>query len=196
MGVLRDLASYLKALLAEGRTVIFTIFDVLGFTLFLFPQLGQRFTEDEALARVVGGSIVLVSFLLGNFTLYRKMASGVQVVGEDSFLLYPYQKQPYNNVEIRYIGPETVKDVAVWQSYTDGSGQPQRRQVTEFFPPQDTDMIWHQFKANVLEPGDIVRAHLVLKKTAGDSAVLVELEGIGAKSGRRIHVEKRIDLQF
>ena len=69
-----DIWVYLKAVFVGGAQWVFTFFDALGVTIFFCSDLGKWISLNESLARSIGGSIVLASFLLANFSLYRKSA--------------------------------------------------------------------------------------------------------------------------
>ena len=71
---IRDFGAYLNAVFVESQRRLFTAFDVVGIVLFLFPHLAERLTKDVSLVRITGAIIFLVSFVLANFTLYRKTA--------------------------------------------------------------------------------------------------------------------------
>jgi hypothetical protein len=194
--LLRDFATYLKAIFAESQRLVFTAFDIVGIILFFFPHLAQGLVDDVTIARGVGGLIVFMSFLLANFTLYRKAVSNIQIPNGDSFLLYPYEHPPYNNIEMRYIGPEPIKDLEVWLTYRDKNNEVKRKQIEQFFPQNDPQMIWHQFKANVLEAGEIVRFHLIQNSSTADGKVMVEMSCVGAKSGTTVSIKREFDLKL
>lgn len=192
---LQDLAKYLKEIFGESQRIIFTVFDVIGIILFFFPHLAQGLVGDETLAKSIGGLIFFVSFLLANFNLYRKLSAvSAATLSESAFLLYPYERPPSNNVEIRYIGSEPVKDLEVWLSYTSSDNQPKKVQVEQFF--RDSQMIWDQFKANVLTEGEVIRFHLLQRKSTIDGKVTVNLNCVGANSQRTVKVSKDFDLKL
>jgi len=68
-----DLVSYLKEVLWEGLQKVFTCFDILGIVIFFRPQLAERLTRNEWAATGIGASIFVLSFLVANFILYRKL---------------------------------------------------------------------------------------------------------------------------
>jgi hypothetical protein len=69
-----DFLSYLKAVFVETWQKVFTLFDILGIALFVYPKLAGSIANDESLIRTIGGLIFLISFLLANFALYRQLA--------------------------------------------------------------------------------------------------------------------------
>jgi hypothetical protein len=71
--LIKSFLEYLTALLTETEQKAFAFFDLVGIILFFFPQLAQSLTTDELLARTVGGFVFFLSFLLANFSLYRKL---------------------------------------------------------------------------------------------------------------------------
>jgi hypothetical protein len=194
---LQDLAKYLKEVFGESQRIVFTVFDVIGIVLFFFPHLAQGLVDDEALARSIGGLIFFISFLLANFNLYRKLsAESVATLSESSLLVYPYERPPYNNIEIRHISSEPVKDLEVWLSYTSPDNKPQNVQVEQFFPQNDPEMLWHQFKAHVLTEGEIIRFHTLQRKSTNDGKVTVNLKCVGANSQKTVKVSKEFELKL
>jgi len=190
-----DLGSYLYDVLIGGFQLVFTFFTALGVILFFNPSLAERLTADNLLARIVGAVICLISFLLANFLLYRRLKGKILRVSERSVLIYPYSNPPYNSVEIHYVGPERAKDLEVRKLYKDPQGQEVTAEVTEFFPQNDLKMRWHHLKVNVLEPDQILRFHLVKKKSTLDGKVTVWVRLTGVESGKKIEIRREFDLK-
>ena len=71
------LFAYLKAVFVETSRGVFTVFDVLGIALFLYPELASFLTNDESRVRIFGGLMFLCSFILANFLVYRQLASQI-----------------------------------------------------------------------------------------------------------------------
>ena len=71
---LSDISAYLKAVFLDGIQKTFTFFDALGLIVYFLPNLGDWLTLNETKAKSIGGAIILISFLLANFSLYRKLA--------------------------------------------------------------------------------------------------------------------------
>jgi hypothetical protein len=69
-----DAGAYLKAVFTDGIQKLFTLFDALGVLIFLSPSLSEWVSVNGSIARTVGGIVVLASFLVANFSLYRKLA--------------------------------------------------------------------------------------------------------------------------
>jgi hypothetical protein len=69
-----DLLAYLKAVFVETWQKLFTLFDILGIVLLIYPELAKGLANNESLIRIIGGCIFFLSFLLANFSLYRKLA--------------------------------------------------------------------------------------------------------------------------
>lgn len=67
------ICAYLKAVLVESKQRIFTLFEILGIALFFLPRLAKTIGSDELLARVLGGGIFLISFMIANFLAYRDL---------------------------------------------------------------------------------------------------------------------------
>jgi hypothetical protein len=68
----QDIVSYTKDIFTEGKNWIFTLFDLLGIVLFLFPHLAQGIESNDKHIQDIGIAIVLISYTLGNFVLYKK----------------------------------------------------------------------------------------------------------------------------
>ena len=71
--LISDLLAYLKAVFVETWQIVFTLFDILGIALFLYPKLASGLVNDESLIRIVGGLIFFASCIWANFSLYRKL---------------------------------------------------------------------------------------------------------------------------
>jgi hypothetical protein len=71
--VIVDLLAYLKAVFVETWQKTFTFFDILGIVLFFYPGIAAHLVNDIALIKTVGALIFFTSFLLANFSLYRKL---------------------------------------------------------------------------------------------------------------------------
>ena len=196
MNLLRDFFTYLKAVFAESQRLIFTAFDIVGIVLFFFPHLAEGLVRNETLARAIGGAIFFVSFLLANFLLYRKSALSIPAVSEKSFLLFPYKHPSYNDIEMRYLGTEPIKDLEIWLTYQGKNNEVIRTQVEQFFPRDDPDMIWKQFKANVLEESEVIRFHLPLKGSAIDGRVTVEVNCMTAKTEQVVKFKRDFELKL
>ncbi len=93
-----DLTSYLKAIFAQTSQVIFTFLDVVGLVLFVYPSLAQGLQSDESLTRIIAGSILFLSFFLGNFTLYRNLARDIPYWADIRFRLIEHEfTHPYGS---------------------------------------------------------------------------------------------------
>ena len=51
--IVRDAVAYLKAVFAEGKQWVFTLFDILGIILFLSPSLALQLVNDVQFARIL-----------------------------------------------------------------------------------------------------------------------------------------------
>lgn len=98
---LSDIGAYLRAVFFDGVQKTFTLFDILGLVIYFLPKLGESLSQDMSLATNIGEGIILVSFLLANFSLYRSLAKrsllgfdiiAVQSVGISGDLLIFNQK--------------------------------------------------------------------------------------------------------
>ena len=196
MNLLRDFGTYLKAVFAEGQPLVFTAFDVIGIVLFFFPHLAEGLVEDESLARTIGGFIFFASFLLANFSLYRRLAqSATSSLSEQSLRMYPHKNPPYNAVKMLFVGPEVAKDLEVQVLYTDTSGKEQSKTVTEFFPREDPRMWQHHYKYDFLEPNQVAYFHLIGKKHTQDGRATVVARFTGATSGKSVQIKQEFQLQ-
>jgi len=195
MKIFSDFWAYLKTVFVGGQQLVFSFFDVLGIVLFFFPNLAERLVRDETLTRRIGGGIFFLSFLMANFFLYRRLIQETSEIGENSLLMYPYANPPYNVAEMRYVGPETVKDLDVRLIYKNQAGEKKETEVTEFFPQNDLRMIWHHFKVYVLEPNQVLRFRLVQRKSTLDGKVVVLASFTGAKSGKLVEFREEFNLE-
>ena len=71
-----NILDYMKDVFVEGQRYVFTLFDIGGIILYLFPSIAQSLIADVVLTRIIGGLIVVISFLLANFSLYKKLSEG------------------------------------------------------------------------------------------------------------------------
>ena len=115
--MLRDFVSYLKAVFTEGHLPIFTMFTVLGITLFMFPQLAKWLIQNEQVVRNIGVGIFLLSFICAHFSLYRKADIASLPRMSDHLLLSPDKNLSNNALELRYLGEETLKDFKVGNNH-------------------------------------------------------------------------------
>lgn len=74
MKLINAFLNYLRAVFGETWLKVLTIFDILGLILFFRPELAAFLAIDVMLLRIVGGSVVLVSFVLANFSVYMKLS--------------------------------------------------------------------------------------------------------------------------
>ena len=191
--IVRDAVAYLKAVFAEGKQWVFTLFDILGIILFLSPSLALQLVNDVQFARTLGATIFFISFIFGNFVAYRKLLttiSSLNDLGEESLLLYPYANPPYNSVEMRYVGQETIKDFHAKMIYNDKDGNEKVQEIIQFFPENDRSMALHSSKLNVMSPDQIARFHLLKKESTLDGKVRVALEFTGTRSGKHVYMTK------
>ena len=192
-----DFGTYLRAVFVESQTVVLTAFDILGITLFLFPHLAESLVRDELRIRIIGAAVFFLSFLVANFRLYKRMASDTPKLDENSLLIYPYENPPYNDVEMRFIGDEPVKDLDVRIISKNKDGEEKQTKVEHFSKENDTRMLWTRFKANVLTKNEVVRFHLLRRKEqVMDGKVTVVASFVGARTGKAIQVSKDIELEL
>jgi len=70
-----DFGSYLKAVFYDGSQKVFTAFDILGILLFFFYDSIEL---SRSMTTTIGVGIILLSFVLANFSLYRKSVKKTQ----------------------------------------------------------------------------------------------------------------------
>ncbi len=68
-----NLLGYIKAVFFESWQKVFSIFDLLGVLIFLYPNLTNKLTVDEITIRSIGGVIIFVSFVLANYVVYLNL---------------------------------------------------------------------------------------------------------------------------
>lgn len=101
-----DFLAYLKAVFVETWQKVFTLFDILGIALFIYPKLAGGLANDESLVRTIGGLIFLVSFLLANFSLYRQLTEAtsyqadirLKILEQDFGHSYGGSRSPFREV--------------------------------------------------------------------------------------------------
>lgn len=79
---LKGLWAFLSAVFVEGISKVFTLLDLLGVVLFVWPQLPERIANQQ-LTRGIGGAIFMVSFVVANFIVYRKQRQEVRRLRSD-----------------------------------------------------------------------------------------------------------------
>lgn len=108
-----DLFSYLKAVFIDTWQKIFTFFDLLGIGLFIYPEIAQEFTDErKSLIKATGALIVLLSFLIANFTVYRKLSIEastqaefrLEVLEHDFSHSYGTRKSPFVEIQSSPLG--------------------------------------------------------------------------------------------
>lgn len=191
----RDFLSYLKSVFTEGHSPIFTMFTILGITLFMFPQLADWLIQDKRMVRNIGVGIFLLSFISAHFFLYRKAAiASLPLLRMSEHLLLSLDKNLPNNAELRYSGEETLKDFKVWLIYTDKNGAEQRTRITDFYQNHDADMVRFASNDDVLCRNDGYRFHLIEKKKTYDGKVMITISFRGSKNKGSETIIRNFDL--
>ena len=191
-GFTRDLKAYLKAVFFDTSRRVLTFFGALGVLVLLYPGLLKDVTSDARLVRSIAAAVLFVSFALANFGLYRRYLR--EAVSETSIALYPCPHLLYNAAQLRYLGPETARDVVISVAYTDGDGGQHQGPVKDFFALRDSVLSIGVGPLFVLEPGDGVNFHLPQRDLTGDGHAIVIVRLVGARSLREVCVQKNFEL--
>lgn len=109
--------------------------------------------------------------------------------------IYAHRSPPYNAVKMIYTGSEVAMDFCAKIAYKDVAGSPQSILVTEFFPKEDSRMIWYHYKYDFLEPNQVVYFRLIKKKTTLDGIAVVVVNFTGAISGKKVEVRREFTLE-
>lgn len=114
---------------------------------------------------------------------------------ENSLSLYVHKNPPYNAVKMLYTGTEIAKDLQVRIEYTDIEGKHQLKLITDFFPKNDTQMIWHIYKYDFLEPNQVAYFRLVKRKTTLDGTAMVHVKFTKAITDKQISIKQSFTLK-
>jgi len=183
-----DFFAYLKAVFLESGRWVFAIFDVLGILLFFQPKFAENLLQNSETIRAVGGSLFLFSFLIANFTLFRKLIP--QPLNDESLLLLPHRTKTSNAVLMKYIGSERVDKLVVVLSYKDKNAQSKQIPVVQFFPSSDSQMLYNAGPINFMEPGQEAYFYLLGGEDNSEGKVTVLITFAGAKSGTKVKIER------
>jgi len=176
-----DAMEYVKAVFVDGIQKFLTLFDVLGLAIIFSKDLARVFTTDESAMRIAGGTLLLFSFTLANFTVYRKLAKRALVI------VFP--DNLYTKVGVRNLGTETIRDLKVSILYCNENGKRTEDRVQEFFSgdaPGDT---------SVLVPKQVVYLRLPRKDSVAKQKVEIWARFTVAESGRAMQVREEISLE-
>jgi hypothetical protein len=196
LGILSDFGAYLKAVFVDGIRKVFTLFEVLGIAFYFFPGFDEWLRLNEGLRRSIGGAVILISFILANFSLYRKRATEETSLNESSLLMSPHRRPPYNAVKMQNVASETIKDLKIGIVYRDTNGKTQTKSVEEFYAEGDPRMWQHHQKYEWLSPNQVAYFYLSLqKKNVLNGKVTVSVSFIGAESGKPVQFEQDFELQ-
>lgn len=145
---------------------------------------------------VLARIILLPSYKFISRVLKRREGASNQIVlSENSLLIYPHRSPPYNAAKILYVGSEMAINLDVKISYVDLNGQQQTKQITDFFPDGDSNMIWYHYKYDFLKPDQVAYFRLVNGKSTADRKATITVDFVGAKSQIPIHIEKEFELE-
>jgi hypothetical protein len=68
-----DTVNYVKAVFAESKQLVLTMFDIIGIIIFfLAPTIYSKFFVNENCVKSIGAGIFLLSFIIANFRLFQK----------------------------------------------------------------------------------------------------------------------------
>ena len=179
-----DAIGYVKAVFVDGIQWVFTFFDILGLAIFFYKDLARMLTTDESVMRVVGGSLLLLSFTLANFTVYRKLAKRALVI------VFP--NNLYTEVGVRNLGPGTIRDLKVSILYCDENGKQTEDKVQEFF---SDDALGHRGDLSVLVPKQAVHFRLPHKDSVAEQKVEVWAQFTVVESGRAMQIREEMSLE-
>ena len=138
--------------------------------------------------------IIPIPFVLvfAYFTVNKNL---LQKFNVNSVNLYPHKNPPSNAIKMVYTGSEVIKDLKVKVIYKDANGENQIKEVLDFFPEQDSQMIWRHYKYDHLKPNQVIYFRLPLIKTVPDKRVKVLVSFKDANSVDNIEIEKEFDLE-
>lgn len=179
-----DASEYVKAVFVNGIQWVFTFFDVLGLAIFFYKDLARMLTTDESVMRIVGGSLLLLSFTLANFTVYRKLAKRALVIVSPNNL--------YTEVGVWNLGPGTIRDLKVSILHCDENGKQTEDKVQKFF---SDDALGHRGDPSVLVPQQAVHFRLPRKDSVAEQKVEVWVQFIVVESGRAMQVREEMSLE-
>lgn len=186
--LLFDLLDYFKSVFLESSRWVLAIFDILGVILFFQPNLAESLLENTQTIRAVGGIIFLVSFVIANFALYRKLAP--QPVDEQSLYLYPHRTKTSNAVLMRYVGKERAENLVFTLSYKDKDGELKQTRIIQFFPPSDPQMLYNAGPIDSMESGQEAYFYLLGQEDNSVGRVTIVVEFAGAKTRIPVKIER------
>ena len=73
LGYRRDILGYLDAVFFKSWHGVCTFLDVLAILVLFRPDVVERLVSSSTCARVLGGSMLLASFLVANYSVYRRL---------------------------------------------------------------------------------------------------------------------------
>ena len=192
-GLGRDLKAYLKAVFLDRSRLALTCLDVLCVLALAHPRLAGFVTTDVQLARSIAVAVLLTSFGAANLAVYRRRVRDGASANSVAFDAGP-TLLACRTARVRYLGPESAKNVEISVSYTDPDGVRHESRVEEFFAPTDLLLEAPLAQASILQPGDSVNFRLPLRELTTDAFATVEVRLVGANSGRKVRVRKLFGL--
>ena len=193
--LLRALKSYSWDLCIESYGWVSSLFSALGIVIYFSPGFSDALSESIPLARRIGLTIFLVSFVVGNFRVYRRVIGMIPSVSSDSLKLYAHNSPPNNGAEIHYFGCEPGRDLVVKIQFRDRAEKTQEKGVEQFYNPNDTQMIGWAQRINVMHPDQSFLFRLPSCTSTSDRKVNVRARVVGTRSGRTIEIKRTFDLK-
>lgn len=186
--LIHDFLRYLKAVYVESGRWVFAIFDIIGIVLFFQPRFAEGLTKDVQLIRMIGGSIFLLSFMIANFKLYRKLSP--KSLDEAAIRLYPHRTKTSSAILMKYVGNESAVDLVVTLSYKDKNGETKKIPVTQFFTANDPAMKYNPGPVIAMEPGQENYFFILGGEENSEGKVKVQISFTGAKTGTPVKYEQ------
>ena len=179
-----DAIGYVKAVFVDGIQWVFIFSDILGLAIFFYKDLARMLTTDESVMRIVGGSLLLLSFTWANFRVYQKLAKRALVI------VFP--NNLYTEVGVRNLGPGTIRDLKVSILYCNENGKQTEDKVQEFF---SDDALGHRRDLSVLVPKQAVHFRLPHKDSVAEQKVEVWAQFTVVESGRAMQIREEMSLE-
>lgn len=83
----------------------------------------------------------------------------------------------------------------VWIEYLDREGKVVRRQILEFYPPNDLELVRQSFKPSILSPNEVIRFHTTSKNSTINDKLQVDVI-YKTLQGESLNSKKTFDLVY